>query len=165
VDEKTEEKKTSGNRLVKIVAVCLALLILIAGAMVVWFKFISGPGDGSQTEQAQLQDQSTSENGMSFGQTFPLEVFVVNLSDPGGKRYLKTKMELEFVDPVTRQELTGRLPQLRDCILMILSSKQLEDIQHVDGKIILRNELLMKINQLLKQGEIRNLFFTEFIVQ
>ncbi len=62
-------------------------------------------------------------------------------------------------------ELTARLPQLRDLVLLHLSSKSLEEIQGTTGKIALRNELIMRINQALKKTKVRNLYFTEFVVQ
>jgi flagellar FliL protein len=50
-------------------------------------------------------------------------------------------------------------------ILLLLSSKTLEQIQDIDGKIALRNELVSRINQALQQGRIKNLYFTEFVIQ
>jgi len=90
---------------------------------------------------------------------------VVNLNDPGGKRYLKTDIELEYTSEEVGVELQRRLPQLRDLILLQLSSKGLDDIQSVDGKIALRRELIQRINQTLTSGKVRNLYFTEFVIQ
>jgi flagellar FliL protein len=58
-----------------------------------------------------------------------------------------------------------RQPQLRDVVLLLLSSKTLEEIQGTEGKIILRRELVLRINQVLQKGKIRNLYFTEFVIQ
>ena len=57
------------------------------------------------------------------------------------------------------------MPQLRDGILLLLSSKSMEEIQGIEGKIALRSELVMRVNQILKQGKVRNLYFTEFVIQ
>jgi flagellar FliL protein len=100
-----------------------------------------------------------------FGQIFDLDTFVVNLGDQGGKRYLKTKIALEYASEAVGKEMTTRLPQLRDMILLLLSSKTLDQIQDIDGKIALRNELMARINQTLQQGHIKNLYFTEFVIQ
>ena len=50
-------------------------------------------------------------------------------------------------------------------ILLLLSSKSLDEIQTVEGKIALRQELIQRINQILTTGKIRNLYFTEFVIQ
>jgi flagellar FliL protein len=48
---------------------------------------------------------------------------------------------------------------------MILPSKRFDDISSVEGKIALRDEILEKLNSLLKQGKITNIYFKEFVVQ
>jgi len=96
---------------------------------------------------------------------FNMDPFVVNLNETGGKRYLKSKIEIEFVGEAVRKELTDRLPQLRDVILLHLSSKTLDEIRNVDGKIELKSALIKRINEVLKQGKIRNLYFTQFVIQ
>jgi len=46
-----------------------------------------------------------------------------------------------------------------------LGSKNYEDINSMEEKIQLRAELMMMLNQHLKTGKIRNIYFSEFIVQ
>jgi flagellar FliL protein len=101
----------------------------------------------------------------NYSTTFPLDRFIVNLSDPKAKRYLKAKIALEITKEVYKTELTARLPQLRDTILLHLSSKNMNDIGTVKGKTRLRRELVAKINRVLKTGKIRNIYFTQFVIQ
>jgi flagellar FliL protein len=58
-----------------------------------------------------------------------------------------------------------RLPQVRDSILMILPTKTFADINNTPGKIAVRDELLVAMNDLVTTGKIQNLYFTEFVVQ
>lgn len=160
--EKTKEKKRSPQKLV-IVAVVVAA-VLAGAAFVAWQLFLSPSADVMEGaavpgvfQEADLED--------TMSKTYALETFVVNLNDPGGKRYLKTNIELEYTLEEVGAELAHRLPQLRDLILLQLSSKSLDDIQSVDGKIELRRELIQRINQILTSGKIRNLYFTQFVIQ
>jgi flagellar protein FliL len=105
----------------------------------------------------------TSKNDLS--QIFPLEKFVVNLNDPGGKQYLHTTIELESTVNGFAEELNSKMPQVKDAILIILSSKSLSDVQGIDGKISLRKELITEINKIMSMTKIRNLYFTEFVIQ
>ncbi len=104
-------------------------------------------------------------SGNDLSQTFPLEKFVVNLNDPGGKQYLHITIELESTVNGFAEELNSKMPQIKDAILIILSSKSLSDVQGMDGKITLRKELITEINKVLNTTKIRNLYFTEFVIQ
>ena len=117
---------------------------------------------GEETAEA-----TTTQKGVTtdIGPIYPLETFIVNLADPRGKKYLKTKLELELDMPIVVQEIDQRLPQFRDTILTILSSKSFEEIQQLEGKYQLRAEIMTMLNQYLTSGEITNIYFTEFIVQ
>ncbi len=105
------------------------------------------------------------ENKTDAVQFFPMDSFTVNLSGSGGKRSLNTKFELEFSGKQTEEELTKKVPQMRDVMLLYLSSKTVEEVQCIEGKIALKNELIMRINRILKTGVVKNLYFTEFIIQ
>ena len=96
---------------------------------------------------------------------YQMESYIVNLLGKEGKRYLKATIELEVEANDIKEELTRRAPQLRDGVLLLLSSKSFEDISSPEGKIHLRNELIARINQFLPGGGIRMLYFTEFVVQ
>ncbi len=142
----------------KWIIIGVVVFLLVGGGILGWFML-----KGGDKEDAPHKPTTVSESG--FGQIFPLEIFVVNLNDPGGKRYLKTKIELEFVREGFGEELNNRLPQIRDAVLLLLSDKSIENVRGIDGKIALRNELIKKINQILETGKIRNLYFTEFVIQ
>jgi flagellar FliL protein len=102
---------------------------------------------------------------LPIGPIFDLATFIVNLADKGGNRYLRVTMDLELQNDELKNELGKRLPQVRDSILMILPSKRFEDISSAEGKTALRDEILEKINGILTQGKVTNIYFKEFVVQ
>ncbi|MBW1975788.1 MAG: flagellar basal body-associated FliL family protein, partial [Deltaproteobacteria bacterium] len=97
--------------------------------------------------------------------TYQLDTFLVNLADPGGKRYLKLTMELELDNPKVIDEITKENFKIRDTILLILSSKEFDDISTVGGKLALKKEIMAKLNGMLHTGKVLNIYFTEFLVQ
>lgn len=159
VKEKEEKKGSS----LKFIIIGILVVILLAGGVLAWLLLFSGSDESPADEAAVANEAAVMAESM--GHTFPMDTFVVNLNDPGGKRYLKTKIELEYVDELIGEELRQRLPQLRDVILLLLSSKGLDEIQGVEGKIALRRELIQRINQTLKTGKVRNIYFTQFVIQ
>ena len=74
-------------------------------------------------------------------------------------------MDLELSAPGVADELTKRLPQVKNGVLMILPTKKSDDIRSVEGKLALRDEIIAKINSLLTTGSLTNLYFTEFVIQ
>ena len=96
---------------------------------------------------------------------FPLEPFIVNVYDGQELRYLKVKVELEMVGPAIKPEIEGRIAPIRDSILILLSAKTLQDIQDVQGKNTLKDEILGAINKNIPPGKIAKVYFTDFVVQ
>ena len=62
-------------------------------------------------------------------------------------------------------ELEKRKPQVRDSILLLLSSKTFEDIATFKGKTKIRNQITARLNGILMPGSIKKVYFTEFVVQ
>ena len=165
IEKDIQEEETGRKSPLKWILIGVTVLVLAGGGFVGWTMVRGGSETAPDAPAVSAKPASKTAAEPEVGQTFTMDPFVVNLNEPGGKRYLKSKIELEFVEQALRQELESRLPQLRDVILIHLSTKALEDIQSVDGKIELKNALIKRINQVLKQGKIRNLYFTQFVIQ
>jgi flagellar protein FliL len=88
----------------------------------------------------------------------------VNLADTD-PRYLKLTVKVEVETAQTKQEVTERTPQIRDAILILLTSKDSQSLRPAAGKLQLRDEILERVNPLLSTGEAKNIYFTEFVVQ
>ena len=113
------------------------------------------------------KSESSGKEKISEGEkiNYPLDSFIVNLADPGGRRYLNIKIVLELSDKELIDHLKIQVPQIRDRILMILPTKTFKDIQSVEGKNSLRTEIIGELNSLLQEGKITSLYFQEFVVQ
>lgn len=98
-------------------------------------------------------------------QNIELKPFIANLGDGGGKRYLKLTMSVEAETPELAAEINQKMPQFRDLILMLLSSLSYDDISSLDGKMRLRNQMLNRLNTQLSSGKVKNIYFSEFVVQ
>lgn len=96
---------------------------------------------------------------------YPLEPFIVNIYDGQELRYLKVKVEIEMASPEVKTDLDARVAPIRDTILVLLSAKTLQDIQDVQGKNQLKEEILTSINKIIPPGKIAKVYFTDFVVQ
>lgn len=185
-EEQSEEgggKKKSGLLLI-IIIVVLVLILLIGGA-VAFLMMSSHEGEaeqGAKTEKAadahgEAQaaegdaahgDEEGGHGGgdmTAVGLMYPLDTFTVNLLSESGRRYLKAEINLEIEGEELSPELDQKKPIFRDIIIRILSSKSLEEISTVKGKEKLKEQIVSEINTRLKDGKVKNVYFTDFVVQ
>ncbi|MCC6141095.1 MAG: flagellar basal body-associated FliL family protein [Nitrospira sp.] len=158
-----------------IIVVAAALVAGLGGAFVI-VKFMgghSGGGEagGEQTAEAGGKSEGHGESsgkgaaGATPGVVFDLDPFIVNLADAPDIRYLKMTIKLEVENEGVSANLAGRIPQLRDAILVLLSSKDSATIRSPQGKFQLRDEITQRINGLLPKPGVKTAYFTDFVVQ
>jgi flagellar basal body-associated protein FliL len=105
------------------------------------------------------------KTGEAAADRFHKEPFTVNLKDSRGAHYAKVNVEIEVEDEYVREEIKKLSPRIRDFIVVTLSSKTYEQVESVDGRDFLREEIRNKINGYLTRGQVKNVYFTEFIIQ
>jgi flagellar FliL protein len=108
---------------------------------------------------------ASSGGGSSASNNIALEPFLVNLADPGGRRYLKVKLTLELDHDKNFKKAEKSLPAIRDAIIMTLSSKKFVDLSTLDGKQNLRQEILVKMATIVGDKIIAGVYYNEFIIQ
>jgi flagellar protein FliL len=163
----------------KVLIIVLSGVILLLGLMgggffLLWQKMSMTmmqvqqqniPAAEAQANEKAEAEAAQAEQEAKVGPLYKMETLIVNLADQGGKRYLRLTMEWELSGVEAIQEIDKRMAQLRDAILMILPAKQYADISSAQGKIDLRDELIARMNSILRQGSVTNIYFTEFVVQ
>jgi flagellar FliL protein len=158
-----------------IIVSVVALVFGVGGAFVA-VKFLGGGGKGVESSEehkgdAEVKAELKSEAGGKHGQAaspgvmFDLDPFIVNLADTPEVRYLKLTLKLEVDSEAVSTELSSRIPQIRDAILVLLSSKDVNAVRTTQGKFQLRDEITQRVNGLLKKPGVRSAYFTEFVVQ
>lgn len=165
-DETTEAPKKG-----KPIGLILGLLVgAAAGAGGGFVAFQQTAPPAAPPEQTEAVDPEAETAAASRAAEFQerlltLDPVIVNIAGDGYARLLKVKVELVCESPAVREEAEARLPQIRDGILTLVSSKQLADVTGFEGKALLKDDLRDRINQLLEVGTIESVLFTEFVVQ
>ncbi len=159
-DGKEKGKKSKGKL---ILILSLSFLLLGGGGFAVYKLVLDKP----QAAEVEKTEKKSGKQDLEkiVGTMVPLDTFLVNIDDGKETRFLKTTLTLELENEDLQEEITKRMPQIRDTILLLLSSKHFSDIRSFDGKYILREEILDQLNGILVTGRIKNVYFTEFVVQ
>ena len=159
--EKTEAEGGGKKKLIIIIAAALVLLI---GVGVGVFLFMGGeqeePKLTPEQEQAEL-----AKKAKAVGPMVNIDTFIVNIIDDEESRYLKASITVEVSTPATTMEITERMPQIKDAVLLLVGNKTYGELKDLQGKIQLRAELINKINSILVNGKVKRIYFTDFVVQ
>ncbi|MCU0572529.1 MAG: flagellar basal body-associated FliL family protein [Syntrophobacteraceae bacterium] len=157
-DNEDPKEAKKGSPLIKIVILVVILAALGGGGFFAYGKFFKkapAEGDQGQTAAAPPEKQVICD----------WDPMLVNLADPGGKRYLKLGMKLELNNDRVLEEMKNRSFQIKDAMLMVVSSKEFDDIATPSGKQALKQEMMAQMNKIVKQGQVKDIFFTDFIIQ
>lgn len=146
-----EGKKKKGKLLLIVV---LAAVVLVGGAAGAYFFVFSKGGDGSKKEATKAE-----------GVNFALEPFVVNLMDQGGTKYLKVSVQLELAKPELTEKAKMKTAQLRDAIITVITNKTSDELIAPEGKLLLKDEIKQRANQILGEGSVINVYLTDFVMQ
>jgi flagellar FliL protein len=100
-----------------------------------------------------------------IGPMIEVNGLIINILDKNGTYYLKAAITLELENERTVTEVNERMPQVRDSIMRLTGEKTYYELNSQEGKLKLREELLERLNKLLRAGKVTGVYFTEFFVQ
>ncbi len=140
----------------------VVLLAALGGGGFFAYKTFLAPAPPPEEEQ---QPEEPPAPKVTMGPVYPLDPFLVNLADPGRPRFLKVVIQLELSGEEVSAELDTLRPKVRDALLTLLSSKTSADLVSIADKERLRNEIIHRLNSFLSTGQVKEVYFTEFVVQ
>ena len=152
----------------------LVAAVLLVGAPVAYFTLSKKSVDnealasdaahegGGEHPAVALNEDEYDEGEEPLGAFFPLDSFVVNLQ---GGRYLRCQIQLEFSEREVPKRFFGRLVLVRDAVIALLSRKSESELGNENGKNALKTEVKDIVNEVLKRQEIKQVYFTQFVIQ
>lgn len=149
----------------KLIIIAVIALVLIGGGVAAWLLMGSKPAEGE--EQAKSEEHETVKSTEPI--FVKLDTFTVNLNPEEGEKYLQVDITLNATDAHDVTEIEKRMPQVRNRVLMILTSKLASEISGMEGKQALGAEITEQINEPYSEGaeplKITEAFFTSFVIQ
>ena len=167
--EQVVEQGVNKNKLFIVIGAAVAAIL----ALVVVGFMLMGKGDvkdqaransGSHAEEKSEGGGHGAERVTIASNIYSLEPFIVNIYDGQDLRYLKVKVELEMTG-ASKADIDARLAPLRDAVLVLLTAKTLQDIQDIQGKNQLKEEILVSVNKIITPVRIAKVYFTDFVIQ
>ena len=169
--EAEQEDKGSGmKKIIMFAAVGLVMLAVGVGGTM----FMMGSNDSSTEEMAEeemAEDSEMMEEPMMKDSIYHdlHPAFVANFSGNSKKKYMQVYVVAMAYEQSVIEDLKLHMPAVRNNILMTLSKKTSDEVATVEGKEMLRKEVLNTVQQTMteKTGEqgIQDLYFTKFVAQ
>jgi len=94
-----------------------------------------------------------------------LTVNLLNSEGETGVRYMRTGVVLELDSERTRREVEQREPQIVDRILSVMRQQTVTSVTGAEGQEKLRAEIVASVNDILVQGRVIQVWFTDLVVQ
>lgn len=144
------------------------LIIIIAAAVLV-LGGVGGAAAFFLSKKSASKEKEHKAEPAKAPVFLPLDAFTVNLQSDSGDKYLQIAMTLQVEGEDQSSLIKANMPQVRSRLLLLLSSKDANDILSTEGKDKLVDEIIEKVNQpFTAKGEpqkVTGVFFTSFVVQ
>lgn len=152
----------------KLIVTIIILLVVLGGGGAAAFLFL---GDELAPEAAEhAEDAKTDEDGNPIAMAAPvymdLEDIVVNLNSTSRRtNYINLKITLELKSKEDIAVIESQMPRIKDAFNTYLRELRREDLQGSAGVYRLKNELMLRLQKTLVQGEVKDILFREIIIQ
>lgn len=97
--------------------------------------------------------------------TYSLDPFTVNLADTSDERIVQVQVTLEMLNEDGFEEVVSMGAHARDTIVHILNGKEFPELQTIQGKLFLKDEITVALNKQLKRSFIKDVYFSRFVLQ
>ncbi|MBN2241195.1 MAG: flagellar basal body-associated FliL family protein [Acidobacteria bacterium] len=110
-------------------------------------------------------EQTASGKPKPVTATLALDSFLVNLADEDSARFVKASFRLGLAEEPDEKKIEVTVPAIRDSIITLLSSKTAEQIRTPQGKDKLREQIRTRVNSILTEVEVVEVYIVDFVVQ
>lgn len=137
------------------------VIVLLGGGGAGAFFMFRQPADAAAG--GETHDEAKEANGI-----VNFEPFVVNLADPGGRRFLRINVRLVVPEEEEAKHIDENKviqTRLRATILELLAEQTSEHISTTEGKTALKKAISERVHHILKDTEVADVLFSDFVIQ
>lgn len=138
-------------------------LILLGGGgggYLAYSQYVALATIGKGTEETAQEAEP-----VEYGEFTELDNLIVNPAGSDGKRFLMVKIGLESEESQTLEEIAQKKIVINDTVLNILSSETAEELASIENRDAIKEALRNALNEILTEGKITRLYFTQYVLQ
>lgn len=144
-------------------------LVVNLGAMGAgsYLVFVSTIGYHSPTISSEELDKEVTAFRKTLQESpmvYTMETFNANLTGLP-RRLIRMEVNLEMLDAEGFEEIINLGAKGRDAVAKIINGKTFADLETLQGKLHLKNEIIAQLNEMMDHGVVKNIYFSDFVVQ
>lgn len=144
----------------------LAIPLFVVEGVVAYLlvqKFFEPKPVVSQETQAATKEKN--HKTPTVGDVYLVSDIIINPAETEGRRFLNVTVALEYEGLEMGEELKKRDFQIRDTLISIFVSKRVDELDDIADKENLKAEIISRLNATLITGQVKQVYFTNFIMQ
>ncbi|MBX9768625.1 MAG: flagellar basal body-associated FliL family protein [Bdellovibrionales bacterium] len=179
-EEKPAKPKANVGAILKYVGVAVNVIVVFGGAALTYMSTLGyhAPVVTESDVLAQLQKEKSEQKARDIATAqktgvqllekgpvmYTLDRFTVNLEGVPN-RIVQADLSLEMLDEQGFEEIVTLGPEARDEIVRILSAKRFVDVETIQGKLHLKDQIRTTLNRFLEKGVVKDVYLSHFVVQ
>jgi flagellar FliL protein len=164
VDGEQQAPKRDIKKILAMMYVALNLTCMGVGSYLVYAATIGYTSPTATSEQLDRELAAFRATLLEKPMIYTMETFNTNLNGLP-RRLIRVELNLEMLDAEGFEEVINLGAKGRDTIVRILQGKAYSDLETLQGKLHLKNEIIAQLNEQLTNGVIKNVYFSDFAVQ
>ncbi|MDD1501237.1 MULTISPECIES: flagellar basal body-associated protein FliL [unclassified Lysinibacillus] len=139
------------NKMLTMIIIVLVAIILIGGICFALFTQFNKPAKSLEPTIDEIVEASVE-----------IPEITTNLAD---NKVVRFSLKIQTSSKDAAAELTKRDFQVKNIVIQELSEMEQKDLEGKQGKQVFQKSLKTKINELMQEGEVQEVYFTSFITQ
>lgn len=163
---KAPDKPSNIGQLLTILFAVVNLAVVGGGAYLAYASTLGWQAPKITEESLEMDLASKAEDERFAPYIFTMDKFTVNL---GGepKRTIRIEVSLQMLGKDGFEEIMtpDSRAKARDKIVSVLNEKTFSELESIQGKLFLKDTIAADVNSILKEGVVKDVFFSDFVVQ
>lgn len=164
--EQTSAKPRNTAMIFQVAFAILNLAVMGGGGYMVYASTMGWESPTMTEEDAERELASTADETDLAPLVYTMDKFTVNL---GGepKRTIRLEVNLQMLGKEGFEEVMEpeNRAKARDRIVRLLNDKSYPELDSIQGKLFLKDKIAGEVNGILQRGVVKDVFFTDFVVQ
>lgn len=163
-DGEQQAPKRDLKKILAMAYVAINLTCMGVGTYLVYVSTVGFTSPSASSEELDREIAAFRATLLERPMVYTMDTFNTNLNGLP-RRLIRMELNLEMLDAEGFEEVINLGAKGRDTIVRIIQSKAYSELETLQGKLHLKNEIIAQLNEQLANGVVKNVYFSDFVVQ